>query len=482
MNNGNTHHYDTIIVGAGPAGIFEALRLIQLIEEDNDKDFQILMIDVGKPFEERECPMESLGKCVQCKPCRKTAGFAGAGCKSDGKVHVYTRDQKEIITGGNLSKVVGLSRTIELSERVHDILDKYGARKKYYGLSNQAGVDNVRKLIETVPGMRMVKNAVRHIGTEHLRPVFLGMEQDLRNNPHVTLMFDTELIDLIIEDNHIKGIITSKGVFYADTVSLNMGRYGGIKFCQLAKKHGIKIRPGVIDLGVRVEVPNTVQNLAKACGEVYEFKAVYLTPSYQDEVRTFCMNYKGEVAPENVGGITYVNGHANGTIDKETDNTNFAILVSMSFTDVDEPMLYMDHIGKMANLLGGVIVQRLGDIRGHKRSWQEEIQNNSVKATMTSAKAGDLTLVYPYRIMLDILEMIEALAEAFPGMASDDTLLYGAEVKYYGTETEYANRDTLETNIEGLFAGGDSSGSTHGIVQAAGSGWAIAEGKYRKRK
>lgn len=481
MNNGNTRQYDTIIVGAGPAGIFEALTLIEEMRE-NEMDIRILMIDIGKSLNERECPMESIGKCVQCNPCRKTAGFAGAGCKSDGKVHVYTRDQKEIITGGNLAKVVGVPKTIELSERVHAILDKFGAPERYYGLSNPAGVDRVRKLIETVPGMIMVKNAVRHIGTDDLKPVFLRMEQALSEDPHITLMFDTELIDLIVEDNHIKGIVTSKGEFYADTVSLNMGRLGGIKYCELAKKHGIDIIPGVVDIGARIEVPNSVGNLQMACEEVYEFKAKYVTPSYQDRVRTFCMNYRGEVAPENVDGVTHVNGHANAAEDMKTSNTNFAILVSMNFTDVDEPMIYMRELGLISNLLGGVIVQRLGDIRRHKRSWPEEIKENSVKATMKSASPGDLALVFPYRIMTDILEMLKALDMAFPGMADDDILLYGTEVKYYGTETQYANRDTLETNVVGLYAGGDGSGTTRGIVQAGGSGVAIARGKLLKMK
>jgi hypothetical protein len=205
---------------------------------------------------------------------------------------------------------------------------------------------------------------------------------------------------------------------------------------------------------------------------IYESKLVYFTKSFDDRVRTFCMNPYGEVVNENNDGLITVNGHSYA--EKKTDNTNFALLVSKSFTEpFKEPITYGKSIANLANLLGGgLIIQRLGDLLDGRRSTPERINRGMVTPTLKNATPGDLSLVLPYRHMVAIIEMLEALDKVAPGVNSRHTLLYGVEVKFYSSRLELSNR--LESKITNLFAAGDGAGVTRGLAQASAAGVVVA--------
>ena len=227
-----------------------------------------------------------------------------------------------------------------------------------------------------------------------------------------------------------------------------------------------------VDIGVRVELPAVVFD--HLTDELYESKIVYRTKQFGDRVRTFCMNPHGIVVNENTNGIVTVNGHSFEDPEKKTENTNFALLVAKHFSEpFKDSNGYGENIAKLSNMLGGgVIVQRFGDLERGRRSTRQRIEENTVRPTL-SATPGDLSLVLPKRILDGIIEMIYALDKIAPGMANDDTLLYGVEVKFYNMEVDLD--ENLETRHKGLYVIGDGSGVTHSLSHASASGVYVAE-------
>ncbi|KUK40745.1 MAG: FAD dependent oxidoreductase, partial [Clostridia bacterium 62_21] len=260
---------------------------------------------------------------------------------------------------------------------------------------------------------------------------------------------------------------TAEGeVLGARFVVVAPGREGADWLAREAERLGLATAVNPVDIGVRVEVPAVV--LEPLTRLFYEVKCTYISRTFEDRVRTFCMNPYGEVVMENNDGVITVNGHAHAYT--KTENTNFAILISKNFTEpFKEPIAYGRHIASLANLLGGgVIVQRLGDLVAGRRSTREKIARNLVRPTLAEATPGDLSLVFPYRYLVGILEMLEALDRIAPGVNNRSTLLYGAEVKFYSSRLLL--NDRLETAIANLFAAGDGAGITRGLVQASASG------------
>ncbi|OHD55979.1 MAG: FAD-dependent oxidoreductase [Spirochaetes bacterium GWF1_51_8] len=451
--------YDVIIVGAGPAGIFTAWELSRL-----DPGKKILLIEKGRSIEKRVCPKRETGHCANCKPCNITTGFSGAGAFSDGKLIL----SPEI--GGNLIDFIPEDALIELIGYMDEIYLSFGADTKVYGGEQNEAIERIkRQAIRS--NLKLVESRLRHIGTEKCYEIYTKIEKELRMRK-IELLFETQVESLIIENKTVRGVVAG-AEYLADAVVLAVGREGADWLGKLCGDYGIETRVGVVDIGVRVEVRNELMREVNEA--LYESKLVYYTRTFDDMARTFCQNPGGMVSTEYYdGGLAIVNGHSYKSEEFKTHNTNFAILVSNHFTEpFRDPIAYGKYIAHLANMLSGkkVIVQRFGDLQRGRRTTHSRLLRNNIRPTLKDAVPGDLSLVFPYRIMLDIKEMIEALDNIFPGMASDETLLYGVEVKFYSNRIITGN--TFESSVRGLYAAGDGAGITRGLMQAGINGIVI---------
>ncbi len=448
--------YDCIIVGAGPAGIFTALEYLK-----RRPGKKILMIEKGKRIEERACPMRKNGACHSCDPCNITVGFSGAGAFSDGKLML----SPEI--GGTLNEFLPEKELNDLIRYVDGIYLSYGADTTLYGV-NPGGTPFELRRRAIRGNLKFVESPVRHMGTEGSYRIYSQIQNELLKSG-VEIRFNTEVRDLIVRDGAIAGV-SADGDYHSRRVVLTVGREGAEWLRDICGRYGINTKIGGVDIGVRVEVSNEIMKDVNE--RVYESKLIYYTPTFDDRVRTFCHNPSGVVSAEYYhDNLAVVNGHSYKSDDLKTENTNFAILVSNYFTDpFKEPIEYGRYIARLGNMLSGnkIIVQRYGDLRRGRRTTPERLARNNLRPTQRDAVPGDLSLVFPYRIMLDIKEMIEALDNIFPGLASDETLLYGVEVKFYSHGIIMDRR--FETKYRGLYAGGDGAGVTRGLVQASING------------
>ncbi len=452
--------YDVIIIGAGPSGIFCAYELIK-----NKPDMRILMIEKGRPIEKRTCPKRTTKTCVGCKPCSITTGFAGAF--SDGKLSLSPD------VGGYLPDILGYDKAVELIKESDDIYLKFGADANVYGVDKQKEIEEIRRKAINA-NLKLIECPIRHLGTEEGYKIYTRLQEHLTAQG-IEMLFHTMVNDIIIEENHAKGVVTDKGEsYYASEVVAAIGREGSDWFSHICKAHGIETEVGTVDIGVRVEVRDEVMEFLNK--NLYEAKLVYYTPTFDDKVRTFCTNPSGEVATEYYeNGLAVVNGHAYKSKDYKTNNTNFALLVSKNFTKpFKTPIEYGKHIAQLSNMLcdGKIMVQTFGDFQRGRRTTEERLCRNNLIPTLKDAVPGDLSLVFPHRIMVDIKEMLLALDKVTPGIASDETLLYGVEVKFYSNKV-VVNAD-FETNISGLRAIGDGASVTRGLQQASANGISVA--------
>ena len=463
-------NYDLIIVGAGPSGVFTAYELIELGIAKNKR---ILLIEQGKAVEKRYCPVEKSGKCVKCKPyCSITSGFSGAGAFSDGKLTLPNKDSDSIEVGGILDQYLGVEKTKELMFYTDEIYLKFGADTKLEGLEN---LDKIKEIADKAEenGIILANCPIRHLGTEKSHELYKKIQDYLLEN-NIEIMFETNVKDLIVENNVISGVIvetlnnSETFELSANKVVLGIGRKGANWLSEMCLKHSIQNRAGVVDVGVRYELPDSVMKDVNRY--LYEGKFVGYLPPYKDKVRTFCQNPSGFVANEVYdNNLTLVNGHSYKN--KKSTNTNLAILASHHFNDpFKEPIKYGINIGENANQLGegNVLVQRLGDILNGKRTWEKELQNNSVVPTLKTAVAGDITYAIGYRTMVDILEFIKTMDKVIPGFAHPDNLLYAAEIKFYSNQLIIDNN--FQTSINGLYSIGDGGGLTRGLIMASASG------------
>lgn len=455
--------YDVLIVGAGPAGIFAALELSQT------PGVRVLILDKGQPIEKRRCPMrEQGGPCRHCQPCNILNGWGGAGAFSDGKLTLGTA------VGGHLAEIVGEEAAQALVNDADALYCAFGAPTKVYGQPTP----EIEALEERaiMAGLRLIVTPIRHMGTERSAEIMHAMAETLRERG-VTLAMRTAVESILTEEGRVIGVRLKNGnEVRAPYVILGPGREGAAWLVQTAQRLGLRMARNPVDLGVRVELPAAV--LKPITDLVYESKFVYTSRQFDDPIRTFCMCPYGEVSTEYAGDVMTVNGHSYA--DHKTNNTNFALLVSKTFTEpFDDPIAYGKSIARLANLLsGGIIVQRLGDLRSGRRSTPERIARSLVRPTLPSAVPGDLNLVLPYRYVGNLLEMFDALDKVAPGVAAPSTLLYGVEVKFYSNRL-YLTQE-LETEITGLFACGDGAGVTRGLIQASASGL-LAARAIRKR-
>ena len=453
---------DVIIIGAGPGGIFCAYELLR-----QKPDLKVIVIEKGRSIEKRVCPKRTTLQCVGCKPCSITTGFAGAGAFSDGKLSLSPD------VGGNLPEILGYEKTAELIHESDEIYLKFGADRNVYGVDKQ---DVIREIRRRAIGanLKLVECPIRHLGTEEGYKIYAKLQKHLMDEG-AELIFNTMVEEILVEDGKAVGVRTDKGdVYYGSEVVSAVGREGADWFKDKCEEVGIETTPGTVDVGVRVEVRDEVMQYLN--DNLYEAKLIYHTPTFDDKVRTFCTNPSGEVATEYYeGGLAVVNGHAYKAKDHKTHNTNFAILVSKNFTKpFKTPIEYGKQIAQLSNMLcgGRILVQTFGDFKRGRRTTEERLCRNNLIPTLKDAVPGDLSLVFPHRIMVDIEEMLEALDKITPGIASDETLLYGVEVKFYSNRV-IVNSD-FETSIRGLRAIGDGAGVTRGLQQASANGISVA--------
>lgn len=460
--------YDVIIIGAGPGGIFCAYELL-----DKKPDLKVLIIEKGRSIEKRTCPKRITKQCVGCKPCSITTGFAGAGAFSDGKLSLSPD------VGGNLPEILGYDETLKLIKESDEIYLKFGADTNVYGVDKQAEIREIRRKA-IVANLKLVECPIRHLGTEEGYKIYEKLQHHLKEKG-ADLLFNTMVEEIVVENDCAAGVRTDKGeIFHAKEIVSAVGREGADWFKDKCEEIGIETTPGTVDIGVRVEVRDEIMQFLNE--NLYEAKLIYHTPTFDDKVRTFCTNPSGEVATEYYeGGLAVVNGHAYKSRDYKTNNTNFAILVSKNFTKpFKTPIEYGKQIAQLSNMLcgGKILVQTFGDFRRGRRTTEERLCRNNLIPTLKDAVPGDLSLVFPHRIMVDIEEMLLALDKITPGIAGDETLLYGVEVKFYSNKV-IVNRD-FETSISGLCAIGDGAGVTRGLQQASANGISVARSILRK--
>ncbi len=447
--------YDCIIIGAGPGGIFSAYELV-----NSNKQQKVAVFESGHALENRKCPIdgEKVKSCISCKTCSIMSGFGGAGAFSDGKYNI-TND-----FGGTLYEYIGKKKALELMHYVDEINMKFGGEgTKLY---STAGSKFKKMCIQN--DLHLLDASVRHLGTDINYVVLQNLYNFLKDKVDFYFDYPVETINALENGYEIKCKDSS---YLCDKCIISVGRSGSKWMETVCKRLDIPTKSNRVDIGVRVELPAEV--FSHLTDELYESKIVYRTKKYGDKVRTFCMNPKGSVVNENTGGIITVNGHSYEDPKKQTENTNFALLVAKHFSEpFKDSNGYGESIAKLSNMLGGgVIVQRFGDLINGQRSNTTRICESFVNPTL-QATPGDLSLVLPKRILDGIIEMIYALDKIAPGTANEDTLLYGVEVKFYNMEVEV--NDMLESKYDGLYIIGDGSGITHSLSHASASGVYVA--------
>lgn len=455
-----------LIIGAGPAGIFTALELIKLGSND-----EITIVEQGHSIENRTCPKYKTKECMHCKPyCNITSGFSGAGAFSDGKLSL-SHD-----VGGDFPTLVGEQVAQDFIDYTDKIYLEFGADTKVEGEQETPEIREIRKAA-TIAGLKLVDCPIRHLGTERAHKLYYDIEQYLIKNG-VKILFDKNCSDIIIENGECKGAVVDSTNIYADEIIVATGRKGADWLDEMCRVHGIGREAGVVDIGVRVEVRNEI--MEKVNKALYESKLIGYPKPFRNKVRTFCQNPGGFVAQENYdNNLAVVNGHSYKEL--KSNNTNLAILCSSRFTyPFDDPIAYAQKVGEMTNMLANdhILVQRLGDIKAGKRTWQEELSQTNLKPTLEDAVAGDITAAIPYRTMVCILGFIEQMDKVVPGFASDETLLYAPELKFYSNRVKM-DKD-LNTNVKHLHCLGDASGWTRGLMMSSAMGVYMARKLMKK--
>lgn len=461
-------NYDVIVVGAGPAGIMACYELYL-----KQPKLKVLLIDKGQDVMNRHCPIKEkkIKSCPiikddepGCLPaCSITAGFGGAGAYSDGKFNITSE------FGGWLTDYLSTDEVEEVINYVDNLYLKHGATKEI----TDPTTDKVKEIEHRgyAVGLKLLRAKVRHLGTEENLRIMTEMSNELKQ--HIDIAFKTVVKEVVVEDNHARGVVLENGnIISAKKVVLAPGRDGSAWLTKVLRQHNIELYNNQVDIGVRVETSNIVMEEINT--NLYEGKFIYNT-SVGTKVRTFCSNPSGHVVIENHSGTMLANGHAYHDPKLGSRNTNFALLVSHTFSEpFNQPNEFAHEVSRLANKLsnGSVIVQRYGDIKRGRRTTYKRLKEGYTVPTLPEAVPGDLGLVLPYNTMKSIIEMIEALDNVTPGIANEHTLLYGVEAKFYSARPKV--REGFECEIDDLYVAGDGAGLTRGLAQAGANGIIVA--------
>lgn len=461
------HEVDVLIIGAGPAGIFTALELSK-----HNKELKILIVDNGRTIGKRKCPARATGVCVGCNPCAITRGWSGAGAFSDGKLSLSPA------VGGRLTEYMKEAQAQELIDYADSIYCKFGAQETVYGLNNHR-VEEI-EYEASRHNIQLIHCPIRHLGTELAYDVLKGMYEHLMTNTTTTFWELAEVKNILAGPEGVLGATILRrdepemDEVFAHYVVAAPGRGGANWLAEQTIRLGVETENNEVDIGVRVEVPNSIMD--HLTRELYEPKLVYYSDTFDLKTRSFCVNPGGVVSEEHYDGdIAVVNGHSYADPLKKTKNTNFALLVSTRFTEpFNQPIKYGRYVARLANMLtgGGVMVQRLGDLLQGRRTTEDRLRQSTTIPTLLSAVPGDLSYVLPERYLTSLIETLKAFDKIAPGMYSKNTLLYGVEVKFYSSKVKV--KTNFETEIPRLYTIGDGAGITRGLMQASATGVVVA--------
>ena len=463
--------YDVAIIGAGPAGLFTAYKLIE-----ENKKLKIVILERGSDVEHRVCPMNKKKiPCQNCNPCAILSGYGGAGTFSDGKLNFIPKLGKS-----DLTKYMLESEANDLIDETEEIFNKFKMDAEVYP-SNMDEAMEIRKKV-AIAGAKLLIIKQKHLGSDHLPEYIEGISNYLIDKG-VTLLDKTDVVDIHTE-NENKHVITYKKGKKEETleskyVVVAPGRTGAKWIQELADKYEIPYLSQSIGIGVRIEVRKDI--MESITNIIYDPTIFIKTKTYGDEIRTFCTNPGGFVAKENYYGYICVNGHA--LKDIKSDNTNFAFISKVNLTQpVTNTRQYGESIARIANVLGDgkPIIQSLKDLRNARRSEWHRINKGFIEPTLKDCVAGDLALVLPHRIITNILEGLETLDKIIPGVNNDDTLLYGPEIKFFSNEIETDNKFRLKN--DNIYFIGDGAGKAGNIVTAAATGIVSAKDILEREK
>lgn len=445
---------DVVIIGAGPAGLLAADKLIDHLK--------VIVVDKGRGMEGRKCIALKNGTCRKCSPCNITGGLGGAGGLSDGKLNL----RPDI--GGNLEEFVSVDEAWNIIHEIDEFFLKHGAPDELYAPSHEDIAEILKK--SAASGIKFIPIVQRHIGSDKTPDVINSIKKELEDKG-VIFLLETSILDIVATEK-IEGVVArDKGnnefKIKCDYVIAAPGRVGAFWLSDQLKKLDVPIKYNPVDIGVRVEVPHIVM---ESVTEIeWDPKFHITTKTYDDFVRTFCVCPTGFIVEEVYDNFVGVNGHS--MREKLSENTNFAFLVRVKLTEpVENTTRYAFSIATIANTLGAQkpIIQRLGDLRRGRRSTWNRLGKSNITPTLEHVTPGDIAMALPHRLVVDIIEGLEALNEVIPGVASDSTLLYAPEIKLYAMRTEVDRG--LKTHVEGLYVAGDGAGVSRGIVGAAATG------------
>lgn len=448
---------DVAIIGGGIGGIMTAYRIL-----DKNPDISVMVIERGHEIKKRICPMltKKTDHCIKCPTCAIMEGMAGAGAFSDGKYVISTE------YGGWLTEFLEPETVIDYIEQADDILVKFGATKERFMPDNELKLECLKY------DLHMAQAQLKHLGTDSNFETMRKLIEDL--STRCDIITDTEVTG-VDKDTRVLTMVNDGKEYYTEAKSIifAVGRFGSRFFSKWCLDNDIKLKNNQVDIGVRVEMPAVIwDNFSK---KIYEPKIWYRSKQYGDTTRMFCFNERGGVVTENTDGVLTVNGHSYRDAARKTQNSNFALLSTIRFTEpFKDPITYARNVASLANLIagGGVLVQRLGDLENGRRTEEKRLAQSTTRPTM-NAVPGDLSLCMPKRQLDNIIETLHALDNIAPGTANYDTLLYGIECKYYSARPE--TEDFEIKGCENIYAIGDGAGFTRSLSQAAANGLYVAD-------
>lgn len=450
--------YDLAIIGGGIGGIMAAYKV-----KKNRPDKKIVIIEKGFKLQKRKCPASYNQKCVHCKVCSITSGYAGAGAFSDGKFNLGTA------YGGSIGDELGEVTAMKYINEVDEVLASFSTDYPDLYVSNEE-----LKLKCLQNNLRLLDMNVRHLGTDKNFKTMQSIIEWLSKNG-VEMLCTSDCTDIEkTDDGYVLAVVgeNEQKTINAQKVIIATGRSGADFVKNVCEKFGIEIDANSVDIGVRVEMKDAIWR--EFSSKIYEPKILYRTKTFEDRTRMFCFNQGGLVSAENNHGVITANGHSFAEKERKTDNCNFAILSSIHFAgDFTKPTEYAINIARNMNFAGegNIIVQRFGDLIRGRRTNEHRLSANSVIPTL-KAFAGDLSIVMPYRALTNIIETIYALDKVAPGCANDDTLLYGCENKYYSIRPRHNENFEI---MDGMYLIGDGSGITRGLSQSGAMGLFVAD-------